>query len=165
MKIRYKFNDISDFHASSDADWGSDLDKRRSCSGSVVSMSGAAIAWRSKRQPIVAQSSAESEYIALSYAVKEVMWLKQLARELNIGIDQQTVVFCDSKSAISLADEEAFRDRTKHIDIKFHYVRDMVKVGAITVQYVSTNIMTADSLTKAVTGEKTVICNTQMGLN
>lgn len=164
LKIRYKFNDISDFHASSDADWGSDLDKRRSCSGSVVSMSGAAIAWRSKRQPIVAQSSAESEYIALSYAVKEVMWLKQLARELNIGIDQQTVVFCDSKSAISLADEEAFRDRTKHIDIKFHYVRDMVKVGAITVQYVSTNIMTADSLTKAVTGEKTIICNTQMGL-
>lgn len=92
LKIRYTFNNVSDFFASSDADWGSDLDKRRSCSGYVISMSGAAIAWRSKRQPIVAQSSAESEYIALSQAVKEVIWLKQLAKELDIGIDKKTCV-------------------------------------------------------------------------
>lgn len=164
LKLRYNFNDISDFFANSDADWGSDLDKRRSCSGCVILMSGAAIAWRSKRQPIVAQSSAESEYIALSYAVKEVMWLKQMAKELDIGIDQTTVVLCDSKSAINLSDEEAFRDRTKHIDIRYHYVRDMVKKKLIKVEYVSTNSMTADSLTKAVTTEKTVFCNEKMGL-
>lgn len=164
LKLCYSFNDVSDFFACSDADWGSDLDKRRSCSGCVVSMSGGAIVWRSKRQPIVAQSSAESEYIALSYAVKEVMWLKQIAKELDIGIDEKTVVFCDSKSAINLADEEAFRDRSKHIDIKFHYVRDMVKKGSIIVEYISTHLMTADSLTKAVTGEKTAFCSKQMGL-
>lgn len=121
LKIRYKHKDISDFCVYSDADWGSDQDKRRSCSGFAVIFSGGVISWRSKRQAIVAQSTAEAEYSALAYAVKEMMWLKQMANELNVGIDQTTKVMCDSQSAIQLATEKAFRDRTKHIDIRSHY--------------------------------------------
>lgn len=150
--------------AYSDADWGSETDERRSCSGLVVIMSGGAISWASKRQPIMALSSTEAEYIALSAATKEILWFIQLASEIDIKIDLPITIHCDNRSAIELANVEAFRQRSKHIDIRYHHIRDHINIGNIAVEHVGTEEMVTDSLTKPVFGEKTRFCNEKMGL-
>lgn len=101
-----------------DADWGSELDDRKSRSAFVIKLAGAAISWQSKKQSIVALSSTEAEYIALSTVVREIIWLKQLMNELNANGNAAIAVFCDNQSLIKLATSEAYRPRTKHIDIR-----------------------------------------------
>lgn len=153
-----------ELHAFSDADWASDIDKRRSCTGYVVMMSGAAITWRSQRQETVAQSSTEAEYLALSTTVKEMAWVTQFVDELCNTNTKPITVYCDNQSAIKLGAVEAFRERTKHIDVRHHHIRERVEENAIKLQYISTNEMTADALTKPLTGEKTQKFAAKMGL-
>lgn len=164
LGLTYKGSGDSKLHAFCDADWASDIDKRRSCTGLVTIMSGAAISWTSKRQPIVALSSTEAEYIAMSSAVNEIIWLKQLADEINKDIVGKVTLYCDNQSAIKLSESDAFRPRTKHIDIRYHHLREKVDEGVIDVKFTSTNLMAADSLTKAVTKEKHQFCANQFGL-
>lgn len=164
LKLSFNANSEMNMTIYSDADWGSDNDSRRSCSGYVVIMAGAAISWQSKRQPIVALSSTEAEYIALSAAVKEALWLKQLAIEIDPLHDKTIDVLCDNLSAIELGSKEAYRPRSKHIDLRYHHIRDNVENRQIALSYVNTNHMIADSLTKPVYGCKTAFCRTNMGL-
>lgn len=153
-KLVYKTR-TDDLHAYSDADWASDIDKRRSCTGYAVIMSGAAITWRSQRQETVAQSSTEAEYLALSSTVNEIKWVTQFINEISNSITDAVTVYCDNQSAIKLGLVEAYRERTKHIDIRYHHIREKVDNGLIGIEYISTNEMTADVLTKPLTGEKT----------
>lgn len=164
MKLKYRKSTNSNLHAFCDADWASDIDKRRSCTGLVTKMSGAAISWMSKRQPIVALSSTEAEYISMSSAVNEIVWLTQMANEINGNIVNKVVLYCDNQSTIKLSESDAFRPRTKHIDIRYHYLREKIDEGVIDVKYMPTEHMTADSLTKAVTKEKHQFCTKQFGL-
>lgn len=164
MKLRFTKTAAYELKAYSDADWASDIDKRRSCTGYLVNMSGGAICWNSKRQPIVALSSTEAEYIALSSAVCDFMWLKQLADEIDVRIARRIKVFCDNQSTIKLAASDAFRPRTKHIDIRYHHLRDKIEKGLFEVEYLPTERMAADSLTKAVTIEKFEMCRNAMGI-
>lgn len=163
-KLKYHGQGNVELHAYTDADWASEPDKRRSCSGYVLKMANAAISWCSKRQNIVALSSTEAEYIALSSTVREVIWMRQLATEVENGNNEPTKIWCDNQSAIKLADSEAYRPRTKHIDIRFHHTRSKIDDGTILIDFVPTGEMTADSLTKAVSKEKTIFCATGMGL-
>jgi hypothetical protein len=164
LKLIFSNRKLDGLQVFSDADWGSDPDKRRSCSGIVVKLSGGAISWSSKRQPIVALSSTEAEYIALSSAVCESIWIKQLMDELDKTFADRIKIYCDNQSSIKLAESDAFRPRTKHIDIRYHNIRDYVKKGVIDISYVPTEKMTADSLTKSVAKEKTIFCRKNMGL-
>jgi hypothetical protein len=164
LKLTFSNRKLDGLQVFSDADWGSDPDKRRSCSGIVVKLSGGAISWSSKRQPIVALSSTEAEYIALSSAVCESIWIKQLMDELDKTLAERIKIYCDNQSSIKLAENDAFRPRTKHIDIRYHNIRDYVKKEVIDISYVPTEKMTADSLTKSVTKEKTIFCRENMGL-
>jgi len=145
-----------------DSDWASEQDERKSCTGFVATLSGGAVSWCSKRQPIVALSSTEAEYIALSSAVGDAIWIKQLMQEL--GTPPKVIILCDNQSAIKLAKSDAFRPRTKHIDVRYHYIRNYVTDGSIKIEHVSTNLMAADSLTKSVSKEKTQLCAKLMGL-
>lgn len=163
-KIKYKRSEENDMTAYSDADWGADVDKRRSCTGYVVKMSNGAVSWCSQRQSIVALSTTEAEYIALSSAVREVIWLQQLAKECDDGKQGIVVTYCDNQSAINLGESEAYRPRTKHIDIRFHHLREKVEKRIIQLEYVATNEMVADSLTKPVSKEKTEYCRSGMGI-
>lgn len=148
-----------------DADWASDVDKRRSCTGFVFTMSGGAISWNSKRQDTVALSSTEAEYMALSSATQEAIWLKEFGKELDSTLEKQTIVIaCDNQSAIKLAETDGFRARSKHIDVRHHHIRDRIENGTIEVRYLPTEEMVADSLTKAVTGSKHNYCSERMGL-
>lgn len=164
-KLVFHLNGNVNMHAFTDADWASEIDKRRSCSGYVVKMSNAAVSWNSKRQPIVALSSTEAEYIALSSAVREVIWIRQLAQEVDHEFSGPTVIYCDNQSTIKLSASEAYRPRTKHIDVRFHHTRDKIDDDTIKIEFCPTKNMTADVLTKAVTREKTNFCASEMGLN
>nr|ABA96191.1 retrotransposon protein, putative, Ty1-copia subclass [Oryza sativa Japonica Group] len=108
-----------------DSDFAADLDKRRSLTGYVFTIGSCAMSWKATLQPVVAQSTTEAEYMAIAEACKESVWLKGLFAEL-CGVDSCINLFCDSQSAICLTKDQMFHERTKHIDIKYHYVRDVV---------------------------------------
>lgn len=133
-----------------DADWASDLVDRRSYTGYVVLMCGGAVAWESKKQPTVALSSTEAEYMAAAQASKEVIFVRNFLLELNLG-ELFTVpvrIFCDNNGAIELTRNVGFHNRTKHIDIRHHFVRDLVIGGLIDFQRVNSEQNVADILTK-----------------
>lgn len=100
----------------------------------------------------------------MSSAVCEIIWLKQLADEMNRDIARGVTLHCDNQSTIRLSESDAFRPRTKHIDIRYHHLREQVEAGVIDIKFVPTGEMVADSLTKAVTAEKHHFCNREMGL-
>lgn len=107
----------------SDADWACDVDKRCSCTGYVYKISGGSIAWRSTRQSTVALSSTEAEYMALTATIQEGVWLAQLCDELRLNIKKPIKIMCGNQSAIKLV-ESGGRQRPKHIDIRYHFIRE-----------------------------------------
>ena len=131
----------------SDASWASDLDDRRSMSGYIFLLSGAPISWRSKKQATVALSTAEAEYVALAAAAQEAVWLRNVMKGLSEKMPP-TVIHEDNQSAIAIAKNPQFHSRTKHMDIKYHFVRELVDKGTIQLSYCETGNMLADVLTK-----------------
>lgn len=164
FKLQFEKGKSIKIEAFSDADYASDIDKRRSCTGYVIKIAGAAVSWHSKRQEVVALSSTEAEYIALSTTAKEVVWISQFVCEVS-GVNVQPVkIWCDNTSTIKLAKSDAYRERTKHIDVRFHQIRDWIQQSKIVVDFLSTHDMVADQLTKALNGEKTEKFAEEMGL-
>lgn len=149
----------------SDADWGRDVNTRRSTSGYLCKLGGGTISWRSKRQSIVALSSTEAEYVALSMATQEAIWLRRLLS--SIGFQQSTAVklFEDNQGAIALSKNPAHHTRTKHIDVKYHFIRDAIESKEIEVEYCQTNKMIADILTKGLQKQKFEELRRMMGVD
>ena len=137
-----------------DADYAADASSRRSTSGSVILLSDGPVMWSSRRQPCVTLSTAESEYVALSSAVQEIVWLRALLKELGFGQKEPTEVMEDNQSAIAIATGANTSRRTKHIDVRYHYVREKVKTGEIKVTYCATGDMIADVFTKPLGSSK-----------
>lgn len=106
----------------------------------------------------------EAEYMAFSTALCDVLWLRQLAQELDPTCNEQTTILGDNESAIKLAKTDAFRPKTKHIDIRYHFIREKIALGVIDIEYVPTDDNAADSLTKGVTKQKHISCAVKMGL-
>lgn len=135
--------------AFTDADWGSCLVTRRSTTGLCIFMGDALICWKSKKQPTVSRSSAEAEYRALAYAASELLWLKQLFRVFEIPVES-VKVFSDNKSAMHLATNPLSHDRSKHVDIDVHFIREHVHSGFLRLIHVRSEHQLADPLTKAI---------------
>src|SRR5215471_17390436 len=134
--------------AFSDADWGAGED-RKSISGFIFLLAGAAICWQSKKQSTVALSSTEAEYMALAQAVKELLWVLQFFDDLGItDIINRNTIYEDNQGAIALAKSPEYHARTKHIDIQYHFIREHVEKGKVTLEYCETAKMLADALTK-----------------
>lgn len=139
-----------------DADWAGDHETRRSTSGYIFTIGSAAISWSSKRQPTVALSTCEAEYIGQTQASKETVWLRSLLAELsNVGERSlpSTVIYSDNQGAIALAKNPQFHGRSKHIDIQHHYVREKIVDGTVELTYLDTSRQIADGLTKALPRE------------
>src|SRR2546430_13080399 len=131
-----------------DADWAGDVDTRRSTTGYVFTLSDGAISWASRRQKTIALSSTEAEYMSTTEATKEACWLRQLLADIGRPQEQPTLIKCDSQGAIALVRNPVNHSRTKHIDIKHHFVRDKHADGTISFEYCPTSDMVADVLTK-----------------
>ena len=110
----------------SDADWAADVDTRRSTSGYVFQIGSGTVSWSSRKQATVAKSSTEAEYAALSSATLEAVWLRRLMEDLGRQKDAPPTVYEDNQGAIELAKNAKYHNRTKHIDICHHFVRERV---------------------------------------
>lgn len=130
-----------------DSDYAADLDRRRSLSGYTFLSGGCAISWKSSLQKVVVLSTTESEYISLTEAAKEASWLKGLIGEFGDPQDK-VEIFCDSQSALALAKNNVFHERKKHIEVKMHFIRDMITGGELQVSKVHTSENPADIFTK-----------------
>lgn len=116
-------------HGYTDSDFAADVTDRTSTSGYVFMHSGGAVSWKSKKQDVIAQSTVEAEYIAMSY-IREALWLKRMLQDLSITKNSM-VLFADNQGAMSLCENDVINDRSKHIDVKFHFIKDHIKNGNI----------------------------------
>ncbi|GKV22644.1 hypothetical protein SLEP1_g32496 [Rubroshorea leprosula] len=130
-----------------DSDFAGDLDKRRSTTGYVFTLSGCAISWKATLQSTVALSTTEAEYMAITEAVKEALWLKGLVSDLRVE-QNEMMVFCDSQSAIHLTKNTMYHERTKHIQVRYHFVREVISNGDVLVEKISTDQNPANMMTK-----------------
>ncbi|GKA80648.1 ribonuclease H-like domain-containing protein [Tanacetum coccineum] len=138
----------TDLVAYSDADWAGCPTTRRSTSGYCVFLGNNLLSWSSKRQPTLSRSSAEAEYRGVANAVAETCWLRNLLRELHTPLSSATLVYCDNVSAVYLSCNPVQHQRTKHIEIDIHFVRDLVAAGQVRVLHVPSRYQFADIFTK-----------------
>jgi hypothetical protein len=152
LGILFKFAVDADFPglvAFCDSDWAGDSESRRSTSGFVVFYNGAAVAWQSQLQSVVAMSSCEAEYIAASESTREISYLRELTSFVKNAQPGPTTIFGDNQGALQLIENPTAHKRTKRIDVKYHYVRVAQERRIIKVEKVHTDNNYSDIMTKA----------------
>jgi hypothetical protein len=147
-----------------DSDWAGCVSDRKITSGCCFGLGSAVVSWFSRKQKSVALSSAEAEYMAASQASCEALWLRKMLIGL-FGVQlRPTVIYCDNQSCIKLSENPVFHDRSKHIEIRYHFTHDYVQRGAVELQYISTEEQVVDILTKALNMGKFVFFRDKLGV-
>jgi transposase InsO family protein len=146
---RGRSSTLVDVCAYADADWANDKRDRKSITGWVAKLNGDPISWSSKKQRVVALSTCEAELYAEGAAVQEVLWLRDLLSELGLHVQFGSLVYGDNQSAIAVSANGVKSDRTKHVDVKYHFITQTVEEGAIKLKWIPTAEQQADIFTKA----------------
>ena len=141
-----KGNSLSGF---CDSDWAGDIDSRRSVTGYCFSLGSGVVSWISKKQPTVALSSTEAEYKAACFAACEAVWLRRILGDMGAVQEQPTELLCDNQSCMAIAKNPVFHARTKHIEVQYHFVRELIVGEEVDLQYCPTVDNCADIFTKA----------------
>jgi hypothetical protein len=132
-----------------DADYAGDITSAKSTNGYIFYLAKGPIMWKSKLQSIIAQSTTEAEYIAINIASKEAVYIKSLLQELGFYKQKKLPLYTDNNGALLLAKNPIFHERTKHIAVKYHYIRDLINKGMLDLIYIPTKEQRADGFTKA----------------
>ena len=146
--IFYKKGGRAELVGYSDSDYAGDQNDRKNTSGYAFLMNSGAVSWSSKKQPVVTLSTTEAEFVAAASSACQVVWLRRILTVLNQEQSNPTVVFCDNISAIKLSKNPVMYGRSKHIDVRFHFLRDLVKDGILELIHCFTQQQVADILTK-----------------
>lgn len=132
----------------SDSDWAGDPNTRRSTTGYLFKLNGAAVSWKSRLQPTVSLSSTEAEYKATAEAGQEVVWLRGILHHISMKQHSPTILCSDSTGAVALTKKGIFHARTKHIEVQYHWIREQVEKKTVALRHISNQHMFADTLTK-----------------
>ncbi|UYV60287.1 hypothetical protein LAZ67_1000726 [Cordylochernes scorpioides] len=132
----------------SDSDFARDVDSRKSTTGYAFMMKGGTVSWASQRQPIIALSTTESEYIVACSAAKELIWIRRLLQGIGCDITKETELYIDNQAAIKLVENPVFHKRTKHIDVRYHFIRSKHEEGELKLHHVCSSEQLADIMTK-----------------
>lgn len=137
---------------SSDADWGGDVDQSKSTLGCAFLLNDSAILWRSKKQSCIALSTMEAEYVACFTATQDAVWLKNFLDHLKIVklASDLVTIYRDNTTAIAVAKKPKYHGKTKHIKMRYHYIRKAINDHDVILKHISTNSMVADPLTKPI---------------
>lgn len=146
-----------------DADWAGNAVDRRSYSGFAFIFAGAPVSWEARKQRTIALSSTEAEYMAISECTKEAMYLRDVLNSIEVKCEC-VILFNDNQGAIKLAQSKNYHSRTKHIDVRHHFIRDKCEQGVIDLRYLCTDRMPADVLTKGLSGTKHYECLRNLGM-
>ncbi|WMV14927.1 hypothetical protein MTR67_008312, partial [Solanum verrucosum] len=152
------------FTAYCDTDWAACTFSRKSVSGFTIQLWDSLISWKSKKQSIVSRSSAELEYRSLAFTVAKLTWIVGLITDLDVQVQLPVTIFSDSKAAIQMAANPMYHERTKHIEIGCHFIREKIQQGLIKTQYISTHDQPADVLTKSLNKVQHVYLISKLGL-
>lgn len=147
--ILYRRNGTLKLECYTDADWAGAVLDRRSTSGYCTLLGGNLVTWRSKKQSVVSRSSAESEFRSMALGICELLWLKIILEDLKVKWEGPIRLYCDNKSAINIAHNPVQHDRTKHVEVDRHFIKEKLDSGLICTPYVQTSGQLADILTKA----------------
>lgn len=148
----------------SDSDWAGSVDDMKSTSGYCFSLGSGIFSWCSKKQDIVAQSTAEAEFVAATAAANQALWLRKILVDLHMKQTEGTEVFVDNQAAIAISHNPVFHGKTKHFNIKFFFLRDVQKNGDVTLLYCKTEEQLADIFTKPLPGNKFELLRQKLGV-
>lgn len=148
LGILYRKGGDEELIAYTDSDYAGDLDDRRSTSGYVFMLNSGAVSWSSKKQPIVTLSTTEAEFAAAASCACQVVWMRRILKNLNLIQGDDTTIFCDNSSTIELSKNPVLHGRSKHIDVRFHFLRELTKDGVVKLVHCHTQEQIADIMTK-----------------
>ncbi|KAJ0625451.1 putative RNA-directed DNA polymerase [Helianthus annuus] len=148
--VLFKSNGHLKIQGYTDADWAGDKGDRRSTSGYFTLVGGNLVTWRSKKQKVVALSSAEAEFRGIARGLTEILWIRKLLTEVGFPPTEPTRIMCDNKAAIQISENPVQHDRTKHVEVDRHFIKEKLESGILELPFVRSEDQLADILTKAV---------------
>ena len=163
--ILYQKNGHLNLVAYTDVDWAGDRDDRKSTSGYFTLLGGNLVTWRSKKQKVVAMSSAKAEFRGVAKGIAEVLWLRKLLTELGFTPMRSCELYCDNQAAINISENPVQHDRTKHVEIDRHFIKEKLENKVVRLPFIRSKDQLADILTKAVSSEvfNSTLCKLGIG--